>query len=168
MSRSRIIIPVVGGICTIGAAVGAAHNNSPAITTLTVVSGLASLWGATPPLSRNSVHRIVKRKLGAIARRVFALSSPAPDIECGVEPARMVEMLPSHRPFRMKPRPKTGLPLSRNIEQVQNVPSPTPKPSINALLCFLIPAHASLCLSIQYDEESAGSPCVKYMVEHLA
>ncbi|ESK83775.1 hypothetical protein Moror_11095 [Moniliophthora roreri MCA 2997] len=84
--RLRILISIIGGICTIGAALAAIRSTNPAITVLTVVSGLISIWVALSPFVKLPVR-------GIAARRAFAGEIRLrPDLEEGLE-------LPPLRPY---------------------------------------------------------------------
>ncbi|KAI3621495.1 ectomycorrhiza-regulated protein [Moniliophthora roreri] len=113
---SRIILLVIGGVCTIVAALAAFKSNSPGVTALSVVSGFVSVWTAISPfVKRLSIYRIVRRGTGYVGSRIITATVPRNDVELGVlhVSGTSHEHQSTYRPFRMKPRPKAEISLPK-------------------------------------------------------
>ncbi|ESK93544.1 hypothetical protein Moror_1631, partial [Moniliophthora roreri MCA 2997] len=135
-SLSKVILPVIGGICTIVTALAAFRSNIPGVTALSVISGFVSIWAAISPfVKRLSIYRIVRKGVRYAGSRIItATPIPGNDVELGALYVSSSHGRQStYRPFRMKPRPKaeillpkltsSGVTVQRHEPSNEHIPS---------------------------------------------
>ncbi|KAI3621498.1 swi-snf complex subunit [Moniliophthora roreri] len=94
---TTVVLPVLSAICTVVAGLEAFKSNSPTTTTLTVISGLFSIWTAISPfVKRLSIYRLIRTAVRYAGGRM--VTAMVPDIEHGVAGNR------EQRSFAARPR----------------------------------------------------------------
>ncbi|ESK81155.1 hypothetical protein Moror_14888 [Moniliophthora roreri MCA 2997] len=100
---SKLYLPVIGGICTIVAALAAFRSNSPAVTVLTAFSGFVSIWAVISPLlNKLSIYRVVREVVRYGAGLAARVQRPVSDVEAGGHPEYELTARPSRTRSRLQ------------------------------------------------------------------